>query len=259
MKRATSLSIEPDGQHVAVADKTGDVYRYAIEAAAEEAPVPALGHVSLLTTVLVLPDGQSILTADRDDHIRWSNWPGGFLVRSFLLGHKRCVVPRVCPLTLASFVSALAVADDCLLSAGGDPVMLVWSLSAQKLWRKVDLSPLLDHLIVGSELAVLKILIHRGLAIVQASGALSLLVFTLADLLGDGAATGRTVDLGAPVLDLCTHGDDVIAVLDAERGTSAPIRRLDVRDETLVDADAGALAPLLAVTRDGVSIYALAC
>ena len=66
------------------------MYRYALVADVDEASVPALGHVSLLTTVLVLPDGQSILTADRDDHIRWSNWPGGFLVRGFLLGHKRC-------------------------------------------------------------------------------------------------------------------------------------------------------------------------
>ena len=131
----------------------------------------------------------------------------------------------------------------------------MWSLSAQKLRRKVDISPLLDHIVVGSELAVLKILVHRGLAIVQASGASSVLAFALADLLGDGAAEGRTVDLGAPVLDMAVHGESVVVLLDAGRGSSAPIRVLDVRGDAMVDGNAASVAPLLAVTDDGAESY----
>lgn len=142
------------------------------------------------------------------------------------------------------------MADDCLLSAGGDHALFVWSLSAQKLRRKVDISALLDHLVVGRELAVLKILVHRGLAVIQASGVPSLLVFTLADLIGDGSAEGRTIDLGAPVLDMAAHGESLVVLLDAGRGKSAPVRLLDARGVSLVDGDAASLSPLLAATDD---------
>jgi tRNA (guanine-N(7)-)-methyltransferase subunit TRM82 len=49
-----------------------------------------LGHASLLTTFLVTADGQYIVTADRDEHIRVSWYPQGYTIESYCLGHQKC-------------------------------------------------------------------------------------------------------------------------------------------------------------------------
>ena len=48
-----------------------------------------LGHTSLLTAFLLSPEETHIITADRDEHIRVSQFPQGYTIESFCLGHKR--------------------------------------------------------------------------------------------------------------------------------------------------------------------------
>ncbi|EED79232.1 predicted protein, partial [Postia placenta Mad-698-R] len=75
-----------------------------------------LGHVSLLTCFLLSTDDKYILTADRDEHIRVSWFPQGYVIERYCLGHGK-------------YVSALHVppfAPDILVSGGGDPMLKVW-------------------------------------------------------------------------------------------------------------------------------------
>jgi tRNA (guanine-N(7)-)-methyltransferase subunit TRM82 len=48
-----------------------------------------LGHTSLLTAFLLTPEESHIITADRDEHIRASWFPQGYMIESFCLGHKK--------------------------------------------------------------------------------------------------------------------------------------------------------------------------
>ncbi len=48
-----------------------------------------LGHTSLLTAFLFSPDETHVITADRDEHIRASRFPQGYIIESFCLGHKK--------------------------------------------------------------------------------------------------------------------------------------------------------------------------
>lgn len=54
---------------------------------------PVLGHVSMLTDLAFYNSseyGQTIITSDRDEHIRVSKWPRGLEIVQYLLGHLKC-------------------------------------------------------------------------------------------------------------------------------------------------------------------------
>jgi tRNA (guanine-N(7)-)-methyltransferase subunit TRM82 len=50
-----------------------------------------LGHASLLTAFVLTGDERYIVTADRDEHVRVSWYPEGYVVERFCLGHERFV------------------------------------------------------------------------------------------------------------------------------------------------------------------------
>lgn len=128
-KRANCIKITEDAQTIAVGDKFGDVYsfvvllsaypghrltalRFLLDANQEVSPIttaenikdgkdkeenkrqPVLGHVSLLTDMTFYNSplhGQTLITADRDEHIRISKWPHGLEIVQYLLGHLKYV------------------------------------------------------------------------------------------------------------------------------------------------------------------------
>lgn len=49
-----------------------------------------LGHASLLTCCLLTPDEDFIITSDRDEHIRVSWYPEGYVIEAYCLGHEKC-------------------------------------------------------------------------------------------------------------------------------------------------------------------------
>lgn len=48
-----------------------------------------LGHTSLLTTFTLTDDEKYVISADRDEHIRVSWHPQGYVIERFCLGHKK--------------------------------------------------------------------------------------------------------------------------------------------------------------------------
>ncbi|KAI0642324.1 WD40-repeat-containing domain protein [Trametes meyenii] len=137
-KKPTEIGFTRDSQTIVVSDKFGDVFSYPLHPESTSLPpagVPGaskrgslnshenpsngtliLGHASMLTTYLLTPDEQFIITADRDEHIRISWFPKGYVIERYCLGHEKFVST----LHIPSFRTSV------LVSGGGDSSLKIW-------------------------------------------------------------------------------------------------------------------------------------
>ncbi|KAF3189711.1 tRNA (guanine-N(7)-)-methyltransferase non-catalytic subunit trm82 [Orbilia oligospora] len=152
-KRPSAITLTPNT--VLVGDKFGDVFSYKIPSPSELEESSEgkllLGHVSLLTTLTTAisppsyqQNGSSgdikkyIITADRDEHIRITNYPITHVIHGFCLGHT-------------AFVNCLLVTkNNLLVSGGGDDWLGLWDWKAGKLLQRVDMRTHVDA-ILGHE------------------------------------------------------------------------------------------------------------
>ncbi|KAG2039894.1 WD40-repeat-containing domain protein [Suillus americanus] len=143
-KKPTCINFA-DNNDILVADKFGDIFRYQLHPSSNESSNgytgdalsshenPSggeliLGHASLLTASLVTADGQYIVTADRDEHIRVSWYPQGYTIESYCLGHQKYV----------SAIHIPSFSPGTLISGGGDSVLKIWDWMSGKLLRDID-------------------------------------------------------------------------------------------------------------------------
>ncbi|KAL5537175.1 TRM82 [Sanghuangporus sanghuang] len=150
-KKPTGVCLTSDGQTILVSDKFGDVHRYPLrDSQTSDAQGHSghtgssdfkaaktrlsdetllLGHVSLLTTLILSEDEKYIITADRDEHIRVSWYPEAYTIESYCLGHRK-------------FVSALhrpSWDHSVLVSGGGDPDLKIWNWMEGKLLHEIPI------------------------------------------------------------------------------------------------------------------------
>ncbi|KAK6359987.1 tRNA (guanine-N(7)-)-methyltransferase non-catalytic subunit trm82 [Orbilia brochopaga] len=142
-KRPSAISITDSNSTILVGDKFGDVYSYTIDSDSSSEGTLLLGHVSLLTALTAAstttPQRQYIITADRDEHVRVTNYPLTHAIHTFCLAHT-------------AFVSRLLVtADNTLISGGGDDWLGVWDWPAGKLLQRIDVRGVLDTIFTDDE------------------------------------------------------------------------------------------------------------
>ncbi|KAL7268234.1 tRNA (guanine-N(7)-)-methyltransferase non-catalytic subunit trm82 [Rhizina undulata] len=106
-----------------------------------------LGHVSMLVDILAVTvpaevgtkERTYVLTADRDEHIRISRYPLGYVIEGFCLGHR-------------SFVSKLLVPSwdlGTLISGGGDEFLMRWDWRNGKELERIGLNAIAEEIIGG--------------------------------------------------------------------------------------------------------------
>jgi len=126
-KKASCLKIANwKGQEVlVVADTTGDVLVFPFPGLNDHCqPHHAIGHTGSIVTDMALSScGHFIVTCDRDEKVRVSQWPNTWTVQTYCLGHR-------------DFISCCATAPEgclsgkeLLLSGGGDGRVILWNLT----------------------------------------------------------------------------------------------------------------------------------
>ncbi|KAG0148865.1 hypothetical protein CROQUDRAFT_654207 [Cronartium quercuum f. sp. fusiforme G11] len=175
-KRATALSVSPNGKHIVIGDKSGDIYNLPFDAPdnlvfasdpdhelkdkpneslgsqqAESSSKPVIlapiaGHVSILTSLTFIPSRPNpyLITADRDEHIRISRYPKAWSIENYLLGHQRFVGALL-------WVPGFGEQGGVVLSGGGEDDVFVWDPSQATCRQKISVKGLSSGLKVQPE------------------------------------------------------------------------------------------------------------
>ncbi|XP_073832608.1 tRNA (guanine-N(7)-)-methyltransferase non-catalytic subunit wuho [Musca autumnalis] len=125
-RASSAVTFSSDSKRLLVCDKTGDCYEYSC-VNFEAAPKILLGHLSIVYDVLWSADEKYIVTCDRDDKIRVTNYPETAEIHTYCLGHKEFVAGMV-------FLN-----DNTLLSVSGDKTLKVWNYKEGKELKSVEL------------------------------------------------------------------------------------------------------------------------
>ncbi|KAI8888112.1 WD40 repeat-like protein [Backusella circina FSU 941] len=135
-KRVNAIQFDNNSTKVLVADKFGDVYCHPMENAGAESEQlqPIVGHVSMVTDMVLTSDEKYVVTADRDEHIRVSRYPNGYNIESFCLGHTDVV----------TCISQLPWNEDILVSASGDVTVRLWHFVKGIQSQKIDLRDMIE-------------------------------------------------------------------------------------------------------------------
>lgn len=196
-KRPSAWSVAPDNW-LLVGDKFGDVYRIPLDSTAslvnelgQTTVEPILGHVSMLLDVA--STSTSVLTSDRDEHIRVSSYPEAYRIERFLWGHNE-------------YVAYLAVVGDYVVSGGGDTFVICSS------WRtgehqKFDL---------GQE--------NVDLAFIRAAGTKCLIGVESVSklwLVEVPSLEAEEIDLEHPPTDACVSGEKIYVTFANELGIAS--------------------------------------
>lgn len=226
-KRPCAVLTSLQDTSIVLGDKFGDVYEMPIDdsAAVEEKDlVPILGHVSMLSDVLVAEhEGrQYILTGDRDEHIKVTCYPESYVVKHWLFGHRE-------------FVSILHICSfdkDLLISGGGDDYLLLWKWWSNTRVGRIDLRPAMEpHLSEAhfppdrfrdedsvKELCISKVATFSrdgvNFILVLCENTRCILAFTLDSQFS--ASLKQTILADNCIVDFALAGDHIIVSLDVE-------------------------------------------
>ncbi|KAM4700578.1 tRNA (guanine-N(7)-)-methyltransferase non-catalytic subunit WDR4 [Discoglossus pictus] len=134
-RRCTSLTFSTSGTRILVADKSGDLFSFSVTEPEKDGRLE-LGHLSMLLDVVVSPDGNHVITCDRDEKIRISRMDAPHVISAFCLGHGEFVTQLL----------VLSGSQKLLLSGSGDGTLRLWEYETGKEIQNWNLSSLQESL-----------------------------------------------------------------------------------------------------------------
>jgi tRNA (guanine-N(7)-)-methyltransferase subunit TRM82 len=244
-KRPSAITSTTDGKTVLLGDKFGDVYKIPVDncepTEVNSETDPVLGHVSMLTdlTLVSHEDQEFLITCDRDEHIRVSHYPQGFVIKSFLFGHEQFVNTLLVP----------GFQQNVLISGGGDDFICSWDWVKGEQLDKFDIRSLVDSQLDDSHFAPSKFQNEQGdlkeitiSQLIELPNAIGVLVeatkCVLILKLRDGKLSlEKIVQLQDKVISITSSGDKIIASVenDTELLQSIDLTTLELAQSEALD------------------------
>ncbi|CAL9731367.1 tRNA (guanine-N(7)-)-methyltransferase non-catalytic subunit Trm82p [Monosporozyma unispora] len=225
-KRPNAITLTDDENVILMADKFGDVYSINTQGEPYDEKImgerkPILGHVSMLTDILFKKSTSNnkdfVITTDRDEHIKVSNYPHSFVVDKWLFGHNEFISSIVSPEWKSQW----------LVSAGGDDSIFLWDWEVGKLLSTFNYTDLIQSQLTDKHLAAARFQNEKKNAIEYCVAKLSTLkslpyvafyveatkiLFILAVHSEKGTfSLKQTLDLPANIISL-TQNEDIFSV-----------------------------------------------
>lgn len=217
-KRVSAVAISNEGQFVSFADKFGVVWVVELEGFHEKSAMidkkaaPILAHYcSIITSLDFSPDGQFIVSADRDFKIRVTAFPkrpldGAHEIQSFCLGHTEFV-------SCFTFVCSQEYPQGFLMSGGGDSTVRLWDFASGSLLdtcevgakagllqsngREEDIQPAITDLCASSDGSFVAVAIQSLPGIMLLSCDLSAKTFSVARVISISGEAFIPTSLGS--------------------------------------------------------------
>lgn len=238
-KRPCSISVADNNKTAIIGDKFGDVYKIGIdsEPAVEEKTLkPILGHVSMLTDVLVAENNgkQYLLTSDRDEHIKVSHYPQTYVVKHWLFGHDEFISSMIFPPN-----------KNLLVTGGGDDSIFLWNWIDNQLLSTVNLRDHVEKYLTDAhypperfrnesspkEISVVKLVRVENRVIVLLENVKCLISLIIED--EKTLQIEKVLDLSAPLVDISLSDKTIIGASDSDK----LIRLFDTADLHEVEND----------------------
>ena len=118
---------------IIVSDNGGTVGRYLVK---EESFEILLGHLSQITSIGLGLNEKAIFSADKDAKVRMSQYPEGFLIERYFLGHLE-FISKI-------FLFQQQGKEEILVCGGGDSYLTFWNVETGELLAKVDFLHLIE-------------------------------------------------------------------------------------------------------------------
>lgn len=115
-RKASSLKFFPKLNLLLLCDRSGNVSFYSFDEIQLSKTQLRFGHNSMLTSAVITNDEKYIITSDRDEKIRVTNFPNVYNVERYCLGHTQFV----------SHLEFLPTDKSILVSCSGDGTLIFW-------------------------------------------------------------------------------------------------------------------------------------
>lgn len=215
-RRCTVLTFTKDEQDVLVADKWGDVFRFSVTDPQKEGLL-LLGHLSMLLDILTTKGDKYVVTTDRDNKIRISEYPNSYNIHTYCLHHTE-------------YVSSVVYNEDpeILLSGSGDGTIVIWDLNgkvvSQTTCSEGEETLPIKKLEWEKDLKLLSVIFFNS-PVIQ-------LYMLAADSMS--LCRQRDIELTSPVWDVCFDRNGQLWVLQKQEGDTLQVYTCQKTDSGVI-------------------------
>ncbi|CAL8093767.1 unnamed protein product [Orchesella dallaii] len=169
-KRLIKLQFTSDGSYLTLLDKQGDIFALRISSDHQNVSKirKLMGHTSFISNYVACSKLNQIISCDRDEKIRISNFPDGYVIQGFKLGHTESVISVALIETSTKDKQDNVQENRYLLSISVTGVLILWDFlkpisgTETSFLKKRNVKNILSEEVKEAEIQSMKVCLMEG-------------------------------------------------------------------------------------------------